>query len=188
MGGMVLRSTDGKLCGPLSLLLGEGSDKDPRTPVWPWTGNSCAVAQDAFQRDQPIAFGRTRNLPVDEIQPAGRRICFHRAVPVVIGKVHQVGHQFGILLGRKPGDRFLDFDNRAHNFKLAEKAVGTRRGALGARWGGIRHAANGAAVVAGGEGGKDEEPSEARQREAKPRANQETAESARRVAAWRPTD
>ena len=65
---------------------------------------------------------RPRNLPVDEIQPAGRRVRFHCVVPVVIGKVHQVGHQFGIFFGRKPGDRFFDFDNRAHNFKLAEKA------------------------------------------------------------------
>lgn len=66
----------------------------------------------------------TRNLPVDEIQPAGRRIRFHRAVPVVIGKVHQLG----VFLGRKPGDRFFDFDNRAHNSKCAEMTVQAMRG------------------------------------------------------------
>ena len=71
---------------------------------------------------------RTRNLPVDKIQPAGCRIRFHRAVPVVIGKVHQVGHQLGIFFGRKSGDRFFDFDNRAHNSKLAEKVLRAMRG------------------------------------------------------------
>jgi hypothetical protein len=97
------------LCARMILLPGEVRGKDPKTPAWP--ENSFAVAQDALQRNQAITFRCTGNLPVDEVKSACCGIGFHGAIPVVVGKIHQVRHQLCILLSRQAGNCFFDFNN-----------------------------------------------------------------------------
>ena len=53
-----------------------------------------------------------------------------RAVALYSGMAFQLlaACLLGVFLGRKPGDRFFDFDNRAHNSKCAEMTVQAMRG------------------------------------------------------------
>ena len=57
----------------------------------------------------PVTFRGPGDLVVDEIQSSGGGIRFHRAIPIVVRKIHQIGHKLRILLGGQAGNGFFDF-------------------------------------------------------------------------------
>ena len=114
------------LCVRMTSLPEEVRGRDPKTPAWPWPGNSLAVTQDTIERDQTITFRSTGDLAVDEIKSACCSIGFHGAIPVVVGKIHQTGYQLCIFLRGQAGDCFFDFNNGAHVGNLADGELTAR--------------------------------------------------------------